>query len=233
MAETIKSFPNIPVSHWLSLRTQFKRTIPGTITTNYLASVLKMTEPSAKANILPTLRQIGLIDADNKTNQDLAKQLRDDSSYPQFCKAILKKNYPQELLDAFPDKDSGRGQIKIWFMNHSGIGNSAATRIAAFYIALLEANPTASTTLTKTKVKESSEESQKEIVRRTKTSQKGIPKSKSESETSPTAHQDGKKSNGPDLNINIQIHISSDASSDQIRSIFENMAKYIYKEKSE
>lgn len=44
----------------------------------------------------------------------------------------------------------------------------------------------------------------------------------------PPGSSERKNSAGPDLNINIQIHISSDASPDQIKSIFENMAKYVY-----
>lgn len=34
---------------------------------------------------------------------------------------------------------------------------------------------------------------------------------------------------GPDININLQIHISSDATPDQIDKIFESMSKHIYK----
>ena len=33
----------------------------------------------------------------------------------------------------------------------------------------------------------------------------------------------------PEISINLQIHISSDASTDQIDQIFESMAKHIYK----
>lgn len=37
------------------------------------------------------------------------------------------------------------------------------------------------------------------------------------------------QSEGPDLNINVQIHISADASTDQIEQIFASMAKHIYR----
>jgi len=225
MAETSKSFPNIPVIHWLSLRGQFKRTIPGTITSNYLASVLKMSELNAKANIIPSLRQIGLIDSEGKTNQELAKQLRDDALYPKLCNSILVKIYPQELRDAFPDKDSDKDQIKTWFMNNSGIGNSAAGRISAFYMAILEADltPPKSGVVKKTQEAKIKPARQKPQV-------KSAPKSDNDSSPEVPNINQNQKSKGPDLNINIQIHISSDASSDQIKSIFENMAKYIYKD---
>lgn len=223
MAELSKTFPNIPVTHWFSLRTQFNKTIPTTITSNYLASVLKMTEQSAKANILPSLKQIGLVSPDGKTIQDVAKKFRDDASYPQLCKKILEDIYPQELNDAFPDKDSDREQVKSWFMNHSGIGDNAAQRITAFYIAMVEANLNPP----QSKIREP-----KPKVVKDKPIKK-IDKPKEQSVDIKEHHQENQpqdqKSKGPDLNINIQIHISSDASADQIKTIFENMAKYVYK----
>ena len=36
-------------------------------------------------------------------------------------------------------------------------------------------------------------------------------------------------SNGPDVNINLQIHISADASPDQIEQIFMSISKHLYK----
>ncbi len=223
MAETPKYFPNIPVSHWNNLRSQFKKSIPGTISSNYLASVLGMTEASAKSNVSPSLKQIGLIDSEGKTNQDLAKKLRDDALYPKFCEEVLKKIYPQELRDAFPDKESNRDQIKTWFMNHTGVGDSAASRIVAFYVALVQADPSPSA-VTSSKLKDAKPKAAKPQA-------KPVPKPaiKDKPQESTPSVDPKKLSSGPDLNINIQIHISSDASADQIRSIFENMAKYVYK----
>lgn len=225
MATETKFFPNIPVMHWNNLRTQFKRSIPGTISSNYLATVLDMTETSAKANILPSLRQIGLLDNEGKTNQDLAKKFRDDELYPKFCDEIIKKIYPQGLRDAFPDKDLNRDRIKKWFMNHTSVGDSAAGRIVAFYVALVEADPNPTTTTSSTKPKDAKP---KVVKTETKPEPKIKQEEKPETKT-PPAGSGHKQNFGPDLNINIQIHISSDASPDQIKSIFENMAKYVYK----
>jgi hypothetical protein len=44
-----------------------------------------------------------------------------------------------------------------------------------------------------------------------------------------TPHKQPPFSKGPDVNINLQIHISADASSDQIDQIFASMAKHLYK----
>ena len=226
MAEKSKYFPNIPVIHWINLRTQFKKSIPGTISSNYLASILGMTEASAKANISPSLRQIGLIDSEGKTDPELAKKLRDDTLYPKFCKEVIEKIYPEELIDAFPDKTADREKIKTWFMNHTGVGDSAARRIVAFYVALVEADPNSvNSTPNTSKPKETKSKvvspASKPIVKTEEKIAKEI--------ESPSIQHNNRQNPGPDLNINIQIHISSDASQDQIKSIFENMAKYVYK----
>jgi len=39
----------------------------------------------------------------------------------------------------------------------------------------------------------------------------------------------GQVFNGPEVNINLQIHISADASPDQIDQIFMSMSKHLYK----
>jgi glycine cleavage system regulatory protein len=41
--------------------------------------------------------------------------------------------------------------------------------------------------------------------------------------------QERQKSETPELHINLQIHISSDSSADQIDQIFASMSKHIYR----
>ncbi len=95
MEKDYKTFPNIPVSHWKTLRAQFKKSIPGTVTTNYLASILVMTEASARANIMGPLKIIGLIDENGNVDQDMARKYRDDNQYKDLCNQLIQNNYPQ------------------------------------------------------------------------------------------------------------------------------------------
>ena len=228
-----KSFPNIPISHWHKLRVQFKRSIPGSVTTNYVASVLGMSESSARTNVLPSLRTIGLIDENENTNQEVAKQFRDDNQYQEFCLKVLDQVYPQGVRDAFPDLTSDRNGVKTWFMNHSGVGSSAAQRITAFYFALLEADANVELRSAKAKpstaaksnsartVKPSSERAQETVESESKQSE----------QVDRSDRQQRPKSNErelPGLNINVQIHISSDATPDQIEQIFASMSKHLY-----
>jgi hypothetical protein len=100
MAEESKnSYPMIPVKHWWALRKKFKQSIPGTVTDNYLATSLNMEIKSARANILPYLQQMGIVDPDGKT-LDRAKRWRDDMEYSNVCAEILSDCYPSELRDA-------------------------------------------------------------------------------------------------------------------------------------
>ena len=46
-----------------------------------------------------------------------------------------------------------------------------------------------------------------------------------------SASHPAQKPNVPAININLQIHISSDASPEQIDKIFESMSKHIYKDR--
>jgi len=225
MAETTKYLPTIPVSHWNALRIQFKRTIPTTITSSYLAPILGMTKVSAQNNIVPSLRQIGLINTDGKADQDLINRFRDDSLYPEFCKEVLNKVYPRELLEAFSSKDDDKVKIKSWFMGHSRIGENAAGKMVGFYLALLEADP--NPVVSSSSTPKAKEAKSKAAGPANKTQVQPEVK-ESKDPASPPAHHHPSQSNEPSLNINIQIHISSDASPDQIKSIFESMAKYLY-----
>jgi hypothetical protein len=128
----------LPIFHWWALRKKFKQSIPGVVTDGYLATVLDMGANSARANVLPFLKVLGIIDDEGKTG-DRAKQWRDDMRYPSVCKEILKEVYPQELLDAVT-RATERDQAETWFAHNTGTGEAAARRMAALYCVLLEAD---------------------------------------------------------------------------------------------
>jgi hypothetical protein len=96
--EDRKKFPSMPTGQWWALRRKFRNAIPREITSTYLASALDMNERSATANILPSLKQTGLVDQDGKPTERAIKW-RDDAQYSKVCEAIRKEVYPQELLD--------------------------------------------------------------------------------------------------------------------------------------
>lgn len=222
MAKEKESFPMLPAKHWWSLRSKFKQSIPGTVTDNYLATTLNVRVPSARNNVLPYLKSLGLIDNEGKTG-DLARKWRDDKQYSSVCESMLKKIYPADLISAVSKPSEERKAVERWFANHTGAGINAVGRMAGIYIVISEADLSKRP---KTKVK-------KDVSRqKTKTTPK-MSKQKRDSASSSELHTHEPPPQQPafipGVNINLEIHISSDATPDQIDKIFESMARHLYK----
>jgi len=213
----------LPVAHWWKLRDKFKQSIPGVVTDSYLAAALSMQAKSARVNVLPYLKAIGLIDEEGKT-QDLAKAWRDDPQYSEVCKAIRKRLYPDDLISAVADPSVDREGVQRWFANQTGAGESAVQRMTAFYILLSEAD--VSRKPEKKAPKGQSVRKWKEEPNKTDTR---LPETKPKKESV----EEPSKGHGelivPGININLEIHISADATPDQIDKIFESMARHIYR----
>jgi Family of unknown function (DUF5343) len=223
MAEQKKSFPMLYISHWWALRKKFKQSIPGVVTDGYLATVLEMKANSARANVLPFLKTLGIIDADGKTG-DRARQWRDDGHYSSVCKAILMEVYPQELLDAVGDT-AQRSQAESWFANETGSGAAAVSRMAALYMVLLEGDPAKQADQEKAE-RAKKNERPTEKLEKNSGAQVSAPAPSYEPAIVHTAPQNPQL---PSININLEIHISADSTPDQIDAIFTGMAKHIYR----
>jgi hypothetical protein len=181
-----------------------------------------MKEGSARANVLSGLKLVKIVDDDGKPTE-LARRWRDDAQYQTVCREILDACYPRELLDAVPDPAADRKQAERWFANHTGGGEGSASKLAKFYTLLTEANFTKAT----------ADKPEKATAGARTTPKKTTPKvvtpnpiaTKTEDRTDPPRTQ-GK--GGPAIHINLQVHISADASTEQIDQVFSSMAKHIY-----
>jgi hypothetical protein len=221
MAEQKKGFPMLPIAHWWALRKKFKQSIPGVVTDSYLATVLEMGANSARANVLPFLKTLGIIDEEGKTGER-AKQWRDDGHYAAVCKEVLKEVYPKELVEAVSDPVQNRAQAERWFANKTGAGAAAVKRMAALYEVIAEAD--------------ASKQPEQEKGERVKKSERAAskPDKRSPARPAPPNMPPGARTptqalQAPGININLEIHISADSTPDQIDAIFESMAKHIYK----
>ncbi len=220
MAEEKKSsYPILPIAHWWALRKRFKQSIPGVVTEGYLATVLSMEANSARANVLPYLKTLGIIDEEGKTT-DRAKEWRDDGSYPAVCKAILKEVYPEELLDAVTDS-AQRKQAESWFSRKTGAGNTAVARMAVLYCLLLQADASKQSGEKAGRARTDRKAASKPVAVVPAPVEPGIRERPAPNST-PNAPQI------PGININLEIHISADSTPDQIDEIFKSMAKHIY-----
>ena len=227
MAEEIKSsFPTIPVKHWWVIRNKFRQSIPTAVTPGWLATTLDMKESSAKANILPALIAFKIID-DNGKPTELARQWRDDDQYSLVCEKIRQDIYPQELLDAQPPPSPNRVSVERWIANRTGVGKEAARKMAQVYMLLCEGNPLGGQEDIATPPGKPNQRKPKPVKSKleekaiTATTIEPLPSSQLQIQTkSPSAVV-------PSLHIDIQIHISPDASATQIDQIFTSMATHL------
>jgi hypothetical protein len=230
MAETEerRSYPMLAPSHWWKLRTKFHQSIPGVVTDSYLATVLDMAEGSARSNVTPYLKAFGLINPDGKPTE-LVKRWRDDEGYAGVCKTILEATYPQELVHAIDDAATDRPKAERWFQNKAGVGQNASGKMASIFMVLYEADASKAPDERKTS---SPKKATKSIETATKRASKVESKHVVPTAQGHSKHGEDQKrslSNGPEVNINLQIHISADASPDQIEQIFMSMSKHLYK----
>lgn len=222
MAAQKDSYPVIPTKHWWALRDKFKASMPRTVTAGYVSTALGMQEVSATNNILPCLRAIGLIDKES-TPTDLANRWRDDAEYADVCQEIRGNVYPQELLDAVHDVPENRSGLQSWFKKKTHAGESAAKKMTAFYLLLLQADPS--------KVKSGVSRPAKGAPRKPKV-RRGQGRSETGRPDGLVAKPDrtqGGNQGVPDVSINVQVLISADASPEQIDQVFASMAKHIYR----
>lgn len=220
MADGKETYPTMPEKSWWELRKKFKQSIPtGGVSTSYLSSLLSISQRAA-ANIRPTLKRIGLIGGDGSL-EDRAYDWRADEQYAKVCEDIRSELYPTELLDLYSKPtDEDKESVARWFANKSKVGYASSKMMASFYILLSKGDPKA----------------ELEIKAKPK-AEKPKAKPKREPKATITEEQEPVKTKIiggveeelgiPSININIEVHISSDADTTQIDKIFESMAKHL------
>lgn len=218
------SYPRLASSTWWALRNKFKQTIPGTVTPNYVATILGMAEDSAKMNVIPALKQLGIISQDGKPT-DRAVKWRDDEQYPKVCDEIKKEIYPQELLDAIPDPSENREATARWFANHTKLGQDAVRKMVVFYSLLANGDPNNN----EVPSSNSAKPKQPKLTNAKKARKPEPPEPSPEPIDRKPESKPQVTEMTPSLNINVQIHISADATAEQIDQIFQSMSKHLYK----
>ncbi len=229
------TYPIFPKQAWWALRKVFNQRLPGIVDGDYLSNVLNMRIERAQDLVSP-LRKMGLIDENGKPTER-ANRWRFDEEYPNVCEEIRQDIYPQNLRDAFHDLASiSQISLENRFKSDARVGDSAAQKMAALYLLLLKADPSEQDAATSNPSKQST---------KTKRSQPPAPKS-STSAVKQTTQGKPVKSNGhlisaeenishqarpireygPSIHFNIQVHIPSDATVDQIDQTFASMAKH-------
>lgn len=230
----VQRYPRLPESAWWGLRKSLRQSVPGKVDALYIASKLNMSVVSAKSNVIGGLRSLGLIDAEGKPTE-LAFLWREDAHYKEACQTIIDRVYPSELTGAFGGESIDRSAVERWFAMKAGVGLSASQQMAALYALLAEGDP-----------ERQEQPSKRQAPSRTKKSKALAPvkpmdampvhMSNGQNHVAPaneSAHSGETGLKGPSIHIDIQVHISPDASVEQIDKIFSSMALHLYQRKGE
>jgi Family of unknown function (DUF5343) len=228
------TYPYLPDRNWWALRRRFQQTPPrGEVDASYLASVLGIGEAAA-GNLIAPLRAVGLVD-DSGRPTDRAMAWRDDDGYRQATEEMLESVYPQGLRDAAPPPDPDRDTVIRWFLRDTGTGQSAAERMARFYILLAAGDPSGAEQV-------ASERTARQVQSGSPGRQGRHPRARRASTTdgaaAPLVASAGgdrasslavpRQPHQPSIHIDIQVHIDPAATSDQIDQIFASMARHLY-----
>jgi hypothetical protein len=171
------------------------------------------------------MRRLGLFDEDGSlTNR--GNKWRVDGTYSEACQEMLADIYPEELASLTGDSgEPNYGQIKTWF-GHQGFGESNASQMAATYV-LIAAKKIPE--ITSTGAKKTTTPTKGPTPKPAKTPQAAPPKVQPKGKSDATDESgDARHSNGPNVHLDIQIHIPADATPEQIETIFASMAKHLY-----
>jgi len=227
-----EKYPTIPAKQWWVLRNKFKQSIPSTVTPGYLAAALGMIEKSAKQNVLLALVAFKIIDQDGKPTER-AKQWRDDEQYPTLCEQIRQEIYSSELVDAFHPPAPDKNAVERWIASKTGVGESASGKMAATYLLLCEANPQAGQDVNNTTPAKLARKVIKPRPLPWAKTPEGITDNIPVSTENIPVHIERPKvaisQPIPSIHIDIQIHISADASNTQIDQIFASMSNHLGK----
>jgi hypothetical protein len=224
MAEE-KIYPFIPFNSWWKLRKELKRSIPKIKVDGKLIAGLiggGMKADYAAWNIIPQLKRVKLLDENNLFDKDLSHKFREDSSYKEFCEITIKSIYPESLSivaeTAKSNNEDVLQEVKKWFSDDTKKGEASTRNFATFYLLLKEGDYTKAAELqkpSKPKTKIEKPITVKESGKKKEEANKPIT-------STPTSLKI------PDMNINVQIHISADSTTEQIENIFKYMSKYLY-----
>lgn len=227
MAEKVR-YPQIPSTVWWGVRSILNRTPTATIDERLLGVQLGVQGAAAKAYI-NELRLVGILTEEGKATP-LAQRWRLDDSYADAVTELIGANYPEGLVHIAPSGDAERQKVVSWFQRE-GLGQGAAGNKAATYLLLSSATPNEAP---RTAGKPGQADN---ITRPRPTRRQGNADRSSNALKARTPREDdeelktrplGRGAEAIPLNVNVQIHISADAGTEQIESIFQAMRRYLY-----
>jgi hypothetical protein len=223
------SYPYMTAGQWFGVRAKLRQSLPASVDVDWVMAALGTSEKGAR-NVLPQLKAVGIIGNDSKPT-DLVHDLRDDDSYQAACIAILDKLYPSALRSAWDNPEEDPDKVAAWFMRNAGTGEATAKMQARLYLLLLKGELPSPQETAKKAAKKAAPAPAKKSAKRAAPASPGNQddkETKQQHEMPPPLPLPQRNHLGPNLHIDMQIHISADASDTQIDTIFKSMAKHLY-----
>lgn len=217
-----KSYPYLPEKCWWILRDQFKKTLPKQVTKPYLRSLLSLGSERSAENYVRALRVLGLIDEANAPTSR-ANEWRDDSKYQDVIQQMVVEVYPDELRDLFSGSDLDRAAVKDWMKHNNALGDVAAGQAASFYALLNQPVPQDATDFRA----KANTAAPKAAPRKQKPAGE-TPRPPAGDQPTQQELKPPKRSGAPTVHVDLQVHISPDATAEQIDDIFASMAKHLF-----
>lgn len=218
-------YPQIPGTVWWGVRSILQKTPAATFDERFLSVSLDVQEVAARQYIAE-LKAVGILNEEGKATP-LALKWRIDDTYSEAVDELVAGAYPEGLRNIAQQGELDRQQIVNWFLK-AGLGQGAAGNKAATYLLISMRQPNEPSNRGG-----GSRASKDETRKRSSTSAKrsavasSAEREPAHSDEVGRRHQNIKADTIP-LNVNVQIHISADANSEQIESIFSAMKRYLY-----
>lgn len=216
-------YPQIPSTVWWGVRSILNRTPNATIDERLLGVQLAVQEAAARAYVTE-LKSAGILSDEGKATP-LANKWRLDDTYGEAVEKIIATVYPDSLRQVAPPADADRQKVVSWFMRE-GLGKGAAGNKAATYLLIGSPSPNDGTAKA-TKTRENTSNSRRTSSSRAAAAGRSKPGSRAVELSGDAARRPSGVETLP-LNVNVQIHISADAGSEQIETIFSAMRRYLY-----
>ncbi len=219
-------YPQIPSTVWWGVRSVLQRT-PSATVDERLLSVQLGVQGAAARTYVNELKLVEILDDDGKATP-LGRKWRLDETYPEAVNELVGSVYPEQLVQLAPPGEAERQKVVSWFQ-HEGLGQGAAGNKAATYMLLSSPTPNEAPRA----VAKNGGGDAPPSKRATRKQGSGPPPA----DTPPVPADNGQGRANPTvrgrpeafpLNVNVQIHISADAGTEQIESIFQAMRRYLY-----
>lgn len=222
-------YPQIPSTVWWGVRSMLQRTPNATVDERFLSVQLDVQEAAAR-QYLAELKNVGILTDEGKASP-LAQKWRIDGTYREAVQELAAAVYPEGLLHVAPPGEANRQKIVSWFLQE-GLGQGTAGNKAATYLLVTSPIPNESP------ARSGSSQQGKESTRRSsgRARSAAVPtRNTGVQSVNQSQHAGGGGRLRPQfavegfpVHVSVQIHISADAGSDQIESIFSAMRRYLY-----